>query len=78
MKLGFADICLNCTNLSESFRCSLHNTEVEINNFCDDHSHNTNLNKDSSCLNCASFQKSDCSFTDRSGEGMLCFDWKKV
>ena len=78
MNIGSANICLNCVNLSDNFKCGLHNTEVEMNSFCDDHQYNTNLSKESSCLNCASYKQSDCNFSDRSGEGMLCFDWKKA
>jgi hypothetical protein len=78
MNIGSANICLNCANLSDNFECGLHNTEVEMNSFCDDHQHNINLNKESSCLNCASYKQNDCNYSDRSGEGMLCFDWKKA
>ncbi len=77
MNINSVNICLNCSNLSNDFECLLHNTKVDINNSCDSHNQFERLNKDSSCLNCSSFETTDCNFSNRSGEGMLCFDWKK-
>ena len=77
MNIESKNICLNCEYLQLNFQCGLHNTQVEINSFCKDHIAESKLNKDSSCLNCASFHTSNCSFSSRSGKGMLCFDWTK-
>ena len=69
--------CTNCQNLSAEFNCTKHDKQVDLNNVCDSHITHKSLSINSSCTDCSFFNKSDCKYPDRAGEGMLCFSWSK-
>ena len=78
MKIETVNTCLNCENLLNDFVCKKHNTSVRIDNFCENHSYQKSINKNSSCSNCFNFGKSSCSNPEEASSSMLCFDWKVV
>ena len=77
MELKNLNTCLNCENLVRNFICKKHNQEVEINNFCESHSYQESITKNSSCNNCYHFGKNTCSHPLQASNELICFDWKK-
>ena len=55
MSIESGSVCINCENLSASFRCSKHDIDVDLDNVCSDHSLKRSISKLSNCLNCEKY-----------------------
>ena len=75
MSIESGSVCINCENLSASFRCSKHEIDVDLDNVCSDHSLKRSISKLSNCLNCEKYSTKKCPNPSFAAEGLLCFSW---
>ncbi len=75
MSLISNNVCFNCENLTDSITCGKHDFNVNLDNYCNDHSYKKSLNKTSSCGNCIKFKSDNCPNPTYAADKLLCFSW---
>lgn len=75
MAIRLSNNCTNCTQLSATLVCNVHQVKVSESYTCDNFTLKENMNAEKDCTSCARHNDNSCPHPTKASAGMLCASW---